>query len=65
MKLGDGPAGPGEGPHVPLMCLIKDGLLFGHGVLLAKMDEDGLCIEDDRILRLLAIAQGRSSAIRD
>jgi hypothetical protein len=58
MKLGNIPIGSFDGPHVPLMRLTNEGLLLGRGVLLAKMDEDGLCIEEDRILTLLAVAQG-------
>lgn len=56
-KLGDIPTGSGAGPHIPLMRLTNEGLLLGRGVVLAKMDDDGLRIEEDRILTLLAVAQ--------
>ncbi len=57
MQLGNISAGPRKAAHFPQMRLTDEGLLLGRGVLLAKMDEDGLRVEEDRLLTLLAIAQ--------
>lgn len=55
---------PGSSDGVPCcrnyrqMTVTEQGLVLGAGILLAKMGEDGLCLdgEEERILTLLAIA---------
>ncbi|MGH6869742.1 MAG: hypothetical protein ACREDA_12910, partial [Methylocella sp.] len=43
------------------LTVTEQGLLLGDGTLLAKMADDGLCLEgeEERILTLLAVAYGR------
>ncbi len=59
MQASEISGGAGKAPHFPYMRITGAGLMLGRGVLLAKMDEEGLCIDEDSILILLAIAQRR------
>lgn len=57
MKQSNSPDHACKGPHLPCMSLTDEGLMLGRGVLLAKMDKEGLATDEDRILTLLSIAQ--------
>jgi hypothetical protein len=50
--------GAGRGPRFREMQFTGDGLVLGEGTVLAKMDDEGLRVDEERVLTCLAVAFG-------
>ncbi len=59
MRLDDTLPGAGRGARFREMQFTGDGLVLGEGTVLAKMNDEGLRIDEDRVLTCLALAFGR------
>lgn len=47
MKLSDIPDNAGKGRRLPCMRLTDQGLMLGRSIVLAKMDDERLCIDEN------------------
>jgi len=59
MRLEDTLPGAGRGVRFREMQFTGDGLVPGAGTVLAKMNDEGLRVDEDRVLTCLAVAFGR------
>ena len=59
MQLEDTLPGAGRGARFREMQFTSDGLMLGEGTVLAKMNDGGLCVDEDRVLTCLVVAFGR------
>ncbi len=58
MRLEDTLPGAGRGARFREMQFTGDGLVLGEGTVLAKMNDEGLCVDEERVLTCLAVAFG-------
>jgi hypothetical protein len=58
MRLDDTPPGAKCGARFREMQFTADGLVLGEGTVLAKMNDEGLCVDEERVLTCLAVAFG-------
>ncbi len=58
MLLDDTPPAAGRGARFREMQFTGDGLVLGEGTVLAKMNDEGLCVDEERVLTCLAVAFG-------